>query len=79
MKNFSICAGIAVLSFAFAPAQQTVAANAQGPRFLVIDRHAIMAESKLGENIRQQVMGYEEKLQNDLGPEGQAIKKEIKM
>jgi Skp family chaperone for outer membrane proteins len=77
MKTFSICAGLAALAVYFASTGAVPAANAPNSHVLVIDRHAIMTGSKLGENIRQQIMAYEEKAQNELGPEGQALQNQI--
>jgi Skp family chaperone for outer membrane proteins len=74
MKNFTICAAAALAIFASAAAAPAASA---GPHILVIDRNAVMTGSKLGENIRQQIMGYEEKMQTDLGPEGQALQSEM--
>ena len=36
-----------------------------------------MTGSKLGENIRQQILAYEDKAQNELGAEGQALQNQI--
>lgn len=75
--KFSSCAGIAALAISFTAAGPAFSANAPGPHILVIDRHAIMTGSKLGENIRQQIMAYEEQVQHDLGPEGEALQNEM--
>jgi Skp family chaperone for outer membrane proteins len=77
MMKFSICAGLAALTMWFASVDAAVAANATGPHILVIDRHTIMTGSKLGENIRQQIMAYEQKAQTDLGAENQALQNQI--
>lgn len=74
MTKLSICAGFAALAISMGAAQGAAAA---GPHILVVDRQAIMTQSKLGENIRQQIMAYEDKVQADLGPEGQALQKEV--
>jgi Skp family chaperone for outer membrane proteins len=76
MKSVSICAGLAALTISLASAQGAVAANAGGPHILVIDRKALFTTTKLGENIRQQLMGYEQKAQTELGPENTALQKE---
>lgn len=75
MKSLSICAGLA-LAMSFASADAALAAGAGNPHILVIDRSALISTSKLGQNIRQQLMGYSQKLQTDLGPESQALEKE---
>ena len=77
MKSFTICAGAAVLAMSFASADGALATNAPGSHILVIDRHAVMTGSKLGENIRQQILAYEDKAQNELGAEGQALQNQI--
>jgi Skp family chaperone for outer membrane proteins len=77
MKNLSICAGITALSIIFAAAAGALAANAPGSHILVIDRQAIVNGSRLGQNIRQQIMAYEEKAQNDLGAESQALQNQV--
>ena len=77
MKGFTICAGAAVLAMSFASADGALATNAPGSHILVIDRHAVMTGSKLGENIRQQILAYEDKAQNELGAEGQALQNQI--
>ncbi|HEX3429416.1 MAG TPA: OmpH family outer membrane protein [Rhizomicrobium sp.] len=69
--KLSLGAALAVLAIAFPSANSALAAN--GPHILIFDRQAVMNGSKLGENIRQQIMAYEQKAQTDLGPEGQAL------
>ena len=76
MTNLSFCAGIAALAISFTSAGAALAANTPGPHILVIDRHAIMTGSQLGENIRQQIVAYEQQAQHDLGPEGEALQNE---
>jgi Skp family chaperone for outer membrane proteins len=76
MKSFSICAGLAALAISFA-VDGAMAASPAGPHILVIDRKALFTTTKLGENIRQQIMGYEQKVQSELGPENTALQKEI--
>lgn len=73
MKITSLGASVAALAISLAAAN---AANAAAPQILVFDRQAVMNGSKLGESIRQQIMGYEQKAQSDLGPEGQALQNE---
>jgi Skp family chaperone for outer membrane proteins len=77
MKASCICAGLAAIAMSFASVDGALAANAAGPHILVIERQAIMNGSKLGENIRQQIMAYEQKAQTDLGAEGQALQNQI--
>src|SRR5262249_3454115 len=76
MRSFSIGAGIAALSI-FASAGAALAANGPAAHILVIDRQAIITGSKLGQNIRQQIMALEEKAQSELGPEGQKLQNEV--
>jgi outer membrane protein len=76
MINLRICAGVAALAFSIVSAEAALPANSSSPGILVVDRHAIMNGSKLGMNIRQQIMDYEQKLQADLGPEGEALQNE---
>ena len=73
MKNLNICAGLTALSIFIASADAGLAANTGGPHILVVDRKALFTTSKLGQNISQQLMGYEQKAQSELGPEGQAL------
>jgi len=75
MKSYSICAGLAALAISFASADAALAANA-GPHILVIDRTALIQTSKLGQNMRGQLMAYSQKMQSELGPESQALEKE---
>jgi len=76
MNTFRIGAGMAALAFSLAVQAPAFAAIPAGPHILIIDRQGIVTGSKLGENIRQQIMGYEEKAQNELGAEGQALQNE---
>ena len=46
-------------------------------RTLMVDKQAIMSGSKLGEDIRRQVLAYEDKVQADLGPQGHALEQEM--
>jgi len=75
MKTLTIGAGVAAL--AILASGSAFAATPAGPHILVIDRQAVVNGSKLGESIRQQIMGYEEKAQNELGPEGQALQSQL--
>jgi len=76
MKSLSICAGLAALAISFASSDATLAANANGPHILVIDRRALIQSSKLGQNIQQQLMAYGQKMQSEFGPESQALQNE---
>jgi len=78
MKSFSFCAGLAALAMSFATAQAASAANTPGAQahILVIDRRAIMTGSKLGANIREQIMAYQQKMRSDYGAENQALQNE---
>ena len=76
MKRFSICAGLAALAMSFVSAEAASAANTPGAHILVIDRRAIMTGSKLGQNIREQIMAFQQKAQSDLGAENTALQNE---
>jgi Skp family chaperone for outer membrane proteins len=76
MKSVSICAGLAALAISFGSAEAASAANTPGAHILVIDRRAIMTGSKLGANIREQIMGYQQKMRSDLGAENTALQNE---
>jgi Skp family chaperone for outer membrane proteins len=76
MKSFSICAGLAALAMSFVSAEAASAANTPGAHILVIDRRAIMTGSKLGQNIREQIMAFQQKAQSDLGAENTALQNE---
>lgn len=76
MKNIGICAGFTAIAIAFGAAGAALAASPGNAHILVIDRRELMTTSKLGENIRQQLMAYNQKLQSDFGPEGQALQTE---
>ena len=47
------------------------------PPILAIDRQAIMKGSKLGQDIHRQIMAYEDKVESDLGAQGQALQNEM--
>jgi Skp family chaperone for outer membrane proteins len=70
-------AGVAALAVALLCPRTALPASSQGSGILVVDRHAIMDGSKLGTNIRAQIMADENKIQTDLGPEGAAVQKEM--
>lgn len=73
MKNLSICAGFAALAISIVSANAALAANPGASHILVVDRKALFTTSKLGQDIRQQLMGYEQKAQSEFGPESQAL------
>jgi outer membrane protein len=52
------------------------AAPPSGPHILIVDKQAVMNQSKLGENIRKQILAYESDVQVQLGPENQSLQKE---
>ncbi|HEX4158744.1 MAG TPA: OmpH family outer membrane protein [Rhizomicrobium sp.] len=68
---------VAALAVALLCPRAALTASSQGPGILVVDRHAIMNGSKLGTNIRAQIMVDENKIQTDLGPEQAALQKEM--
>ena len=70
-------ATVAALAIALLCPRTALPASSQGSGILVVDRHAIMNGSKLGTNIRAQIMADENKIQTDLGPEGTALQKEM--
>jgi Skp family chaperone for outer membrane proteins len=62
---------------AFALSQGALrAAPAAGARTLIVSKQDVMNGSKLGQNIRQQVMNYEHQVESQFGPEGQALQAE---
>jgi Skp family chaperone for outer membrane proteins len=77
MKSLSICAGLAALALSFASVDSALAASAANAHILVVDRNALISTSKLGQNIREQLTGYSQKMQNDLGAENQALQNQI--
>jgi outer membrane protein len=44
---------------------------------LVIDRQVIMTESKVGQDIRKQIMAYEDKVNAEFGAEGQLLRSQM--
>lgn len=52
------------------------AAPAPGGHTLVVDKQTIMNRSKLGQDIRRQVMGYETQLESQFGATGRALQAE---
>ncbi|MGH6877810.1 MAG: OmpH family outer membrane protein [Rhizomicrobium sp.] len=77
MIDLKKSASVAALAIAVLCPRTALPASSQGPGILVVDRHTIMDESKLGTNIRAQIMVDENKIQTDLGPEGTALQKEM--
>lgn len=70
-------ASVAALAAALLCPRTALPASGHGPGILVVDRHAIMDGSKVGTNIRAQIMADENKIQTDLGPEDAALQKEM--
>jgi Skp family chaperone for outer membrane proteins len=77
MIKFRKSASVAALATALLSPQTALPAGSQGSDILVVDRHAIMNGSKLGNNIRSQIMVDENKIQTDLGPESDRLQKEM--
>lgn len=76
MKSLSICAGLAAVAISFGAANAAWAANPGNSHLLVIDRKVLFTTSKLGENIRQQIMSFQQKMQSQFGPQSQALQNE---
>jgi outer membrane protein len=70
-------ATVATLAISLLYPRTALPASSQASGILVVDRHAIINGSKLGSNIRAQIMADENKIQTDLGPEGAALQKEM--
>jgi Skp family chaperone for outer membrane proteins len=68
---------VAALAVALLCPRTALPASCQGLGILVVDRHAIMDGSKLGTNIRAQIIADENKIQTDLGPKEAALQKEM--
>jgi outer membrane protein len=77
MINLRKSATFAALAISLLCPRTALAASSQGSGILIVDRHAIINGSKLGTNIRAQIMADENKIQTDLGPEGAALQKEM--
>lgn len=71
----ALVAGVVVGGLALAPGAKS-AAN-EKHLFLVIDQHEVMLQSKLGQNIHRQIMAYVDKMQSDLGAQGQDLQSQI--
>jgi outer membrane protein len=80
MKYISQVAAVVValvLAATLVPPQSPArGATAPGPRVLVVDKHAIMTGSKLGEDIRRQILAYEDQANAEFGSQGQALQNE---
>jgi Skp family chaperone for outer membrane proteins len=70
-------AGVAALAVVLLCPRTALPASSQGLGILFVDRHEIINGSKLGRNIRAQIMADENKIQDDLGPEDLALRKEM--
>lgn len=68
---------IAALAVLLLCPRTALSASSQDSSVVVVDRHAVMYGSKLGMNIRAQIMAYEDKIDKDLGPEGDALENEM--
>ena len=77
MINLRKSAAVAALAMSLLCPRTALAAGSQSAGILIVDRHAVMNGSKLGTNIRAQIMADENKVQSDLGPEGAALQKEM--
>lgn len=77
MRNPGIVGCAAALAVSMAFAGDALAAGPQNPHVLIVERHLIMTDSKLGQNIKQQIVAYEEAVQHDLGPEGETLQNEM--
>ena len=70
-------ASFAALAVALLCPRIALPASSQGSGILVVDRHAVLNDSKLATNIRAQIIADENKIQTDLGPEDAALRKEM--
>ncbi|HEY3778413.1 MAG TPA: OmpH family outer membrane protein [Rhizomicrobium sp.] len=52
------------------------AAPVPGAHTLIVNKQAVMNGSRLGQDIRRQVMGYEHQVESQFGPQGQALQAE---
>ncbi|MBV8800629.1 MAG: OmpH family outer membrane protein [Alphaproteobacteria bacterium] len=77
MINVRNSATVATLAISLLCPRTALSAGSQGPGVLVVDRHAVIDRSKLGTDIRAQIMAYENKVDSDLEPEGTALRKEM--
>lgn len=73
MDRFS--AGLAAFSFTLLSAGGATAANSA--HVLFVNRQSVMNDSKLGQNIKQQIMAYEDRANADLGPEGTRLQNDM--
>jgi Skp family chaperone for outer membrane proteins len=77
MINLGKSVTVAALAMSLLCPRTALAASSQGPNILIVDRRVVINTSKLGTNIRAQIMADENKVQDDLGPEGDALRKEM--
>ncbi|HEX3667424.1 MAG TPA: OmpH family outer membrane protein [Rhizomicrobium sp.] len=70
-------ASVAALAAVLLCPRAALPASSLGTTILFVDRHAVMNGSKLGTTIRAQIMADENKIQDDLGPEDVALRKEM--
>jgi outer membrane protein len=77
MINLKKSATVAALAISFLWPRAALPASSQGSGILIVDRHAIVNGSRLGTNIRAQIIADENKVETDLGPEGSALQKEM--
>ncbi|MGH6888806.1 MAG: OmpH family outer membrane protein [Rhizomicrobium sp.] len=77
-RSMGPAAALAIAALAaLALSQSTLqAAPAPGAHTLVVSKQDIMNGSKLGQDIRRQVMGYEHLVEAQFGPQGQALQAE---
>jgi len=69
---------LGVAGFAVAQnATRATGAPSAKPPVLIIDRQAIVMNSKLGQDIHRQIMAYENAAQTELGAEGQTLQSQM--
>jgi len=76
MIKLGTSASVAALAMALLCPRTALPADSHGAGILFVDRHVIINTSKLATNIRAQIMADENKIQDDLGPEDAALRKE---
>jgi Skp family chaperone for outer membrane proteins len=77
MTKLGKSASVAALAAVLLCPRAALPASSQSTAILFVDRHAVMNGSKLGTTIRAQIMADENKIQDDLGPEDVALRKEM--
>lgn len=75
LRGTGAAAVLALAGFALSPGA-VQAAPAAGGHTLIVNKQDIMNGSKLGQNIRGQVMAYEHQVEAQYGAEGQALQAE---